>query len=726
MTKEQITRREMLKNSATAATGALFYFSGTDGLAEAAFPQTTLQVPREYRYGHMLQEYFVARSREMMAKRAKLRAVIKTPAQVMKLRDEVRQKLRACFGAFPERTPLNARITGKVERGVYTIEKLIYDSRPNYPVTANLYVPKNKTGKLPAVLAPCGHTRNGKAEPKYQEYARNLARQGYVVLMYDPPAQGERFEYADKPGEPTVQWGVVSHIVAGNQMTLLGKNFALWEAWDGIRGLDYLLSRSEVDPKRIGLTGNSGGGTQTTWLNVLDDRFTMVAPNCFATRYLNNLENEEAQDIEQIVPGMLAAGCDMADFYIAQLPRPVHFGGEQNDFFDVRGVRAVYEEVKRLYSIVGKGDDVEMYIGPETHGYNKGAREAMYKFFNRHAGVAASMVEPDVPAEKDETLQVTENGQIASLGAKRTFDFTREEARQLVAKRQRTSDKPLAGKPLAVELAKLLALPVRTSPPNYRIVRDRRISPEHREYGYLIETEQFNGANVFAMLHVIPKPGPQYFFPNNKTATLYVPHLSSLEEILAGKAPRVADGETLLALDVRGIGEMTARLHKETSDDFFSPYGTDYFYSTLAMMWNESHCGRRVHDLLATLDLFAANGCQEMHLVGRGIGAVTAAFAAVLHPLVKQVTLHNALLSYHELTLDDRYQWPLSTMPYGVLPRLDMPDCLRELAGTKRLTVVDPWNARMQPWKREQLTAHVQALGLEQIEVRVGNERVKK
>lgn len=706
------TRRKVLKNSATAAAGALFCLNGTEAWAEKILPQTaSAQIPRDFRYGHLMQEYFVARSREMMAKRAKLRAAIKTPAQVMKLRDEVRQKLRACFGAWPERTPLNARITGKVERDAYTIEKLIYESRPGYPVTANLYVPKNKTGKLPAVLAACGHSRTGKAEPKYQEFARNLARQGYVVLIFDPPAQGERFEYADKPGEPVVQWGVHSHIVAGNQMNLLGWNFALWETWDGIRGLDYLLSRPEVDAKRVGLTGNSGGGTQTTWLNVLDDRFTMVAPNCFATRYLNNLENEEAQDTEQIVPGMLAAGCDMADFYIAQLPRPVHFGGEQNDFFDARGVRAVYEEVKRLYTIVGKGDDVELYIGPETHGYNKGAREAMYKFFNRHAGVTASTIEPDVPPETDETLQVTETGQTAAIGAKRAFDFTSAEAGKVAATRQK-----LSGKTLAHELTNLLALPARTAPPNYRIVRDRRLSPTMREYGYLIETEQHNGANVFAMLHVIPKPGPQYFFPNNKTATLYVPHLSALDEIVAGKAP--ADGEPLLALDVRGIGEMTARLHKETTDDFFLPYGTDYFYSTLAMMWNESYCGRRVHDLLATLDLFAANGCQEMHLVGRGIGAVTATFAAMLHPLVKQVTLHNALLSYHELTEDDRYQWPLSMLPYGILQRLDLPDCLRELAATKRLSVVDPWNARMQVWPREKLSAHLQALGLEKLEIR--------
>ncbi len=711
---QRFTRRDMLRNSATAAAGALFYINGSQSWAEEVFVQTaSAQTPREFRYGHVLQEYYVACHRRMMAERAKQRAAIKTPAQVMKLRDEIRRKLRSCFGDWPERTPLNARITGKIERDAYTIEKLIYESRPNYPVTANLYIPKNRNGKMPAVLGTCGHTRNGKAEPKYQEFARNLARQGYVVLLFDPPSQGERFEYDNKPGDPFIQWGVHSHQVAGNQMSLLGKNFAMWEAWDGIRGLDYLLSRPDIDPKRIGLTGNSGGGTQTTWLNALDDRFTMVAPNCFVTRYLNNLENEEAQDIEQIVPGLLAAGLDMADFYIAQLPRPTHFGGETNDFFDVRGLRASYEEVKRLYAIVGKADDVELYTGRETHGYNKGARESVYKFFNRQAGVTASPIEPDESPEKDETLQVTETGQVLALGSKRTFDFTINEARKIAAER-----KKLSGKPLADALTKLLALPARTSPPVYRVMRDRRVSPQYRGGGFVIETESFDGANVFAILHAVPKQGPQYYFPKVEAATLYLPHLSSIDEIVSDHAPKLDDGEIRFALDVRGLGEMMPRTHKDSGDDFFSPYASDYLYASYGLMWGEPYCGRRVHDALSTLDLFAANGCRDIHLVGRGLGAITATFAAVLHPLVKQVTLHNALLSFHELTEDERYQWPLSTMVYGILQQLDLPDCLRELATTKRLTIVDPWNARMQSWQREKLTANLQSLGLENLEIR--------
>ena len=124
----------------------------------------------------MLQEYYVQRVREIARKRAAERATVQTPQQVLHLREQVRRKLRECYGPFPPRTPLNARITGTVERELYTIQKLIYESRPNYLVTANLYLPKAAAERMPAVLGACGHSTNGKAAAPYQEFARNLAR----------------------------------------------------------------------------------------------------------------------------------------------------------------------------------------------------------------------------------------------------------------------------------------------------------------------------------------------------------------------------------------------------------------------------------------------------------------------------------------------------------------------------------------------------------------------
>ncbi|MCX8036669.1 MAG: acetylxylan esterase [Candidatus Sumerlaeia bacterium] len=665
----------------------------------------------EYRYGHVVQEYYVKRVREIAARRARERARIRTPEAVMKLREEVRRKLKECYGPWPERTPLNVRVTGTVEREHYTIEKILYESLPNYLVTANLYLPKNVSGRRPAVVAPCGHSANGKAAAPYQEFSRNLARQGYIVLIYDPPAQGERLEYPDREGEPRIGFGTHSHNLAGNQMTLIGRHFSLWEAWDGIRALDYLLSRPDVDPARIGVTGNSGGGTLTSHLNALDDRFTMAAPNCYVTRFLYNLENEEPTDAEQIAPGMLAAELDMADFFIAQLPRPTHFGGEVNDFFDVRGLRETYEEVRRLYALVGAEQNVELFIGKRTHGYNPEARVAMYRFFNKHAGIEASPDEPQLPVESDETLQVTPKGQVHLMGSARTFDFTRDAANALAKGR-----KAVGGKELAGLVAKHLALPKRAGIPHYRALRPRTVwdNPRFLQHAFLLETEP----PAMALLHAVVNSGAVYYFPEGEQAVLYIAHRSSLKEIILGQAPETDGQPVRWALDVRGIGEMTARIQRDSGNDFFHNYRSDYMYANHGLLLNEPYSGRRVHDVLCTLDLFQWHGCRDIHLVGRGLGAIWAAFAAVVHPIVRQVTLHNALLSYHELTQDERYAWPLSSMVFGILRHFDLSDCLRELAATKKLTLVNPWNSRMELWDKEKLASHLKALRLEKAEVR--------
>ena len=179
------------------------------------------------------------------------------------------------------------------------------------------------------------------------------------------------------------------------------------------------------------------------------------------------------------------------------------------------------------------------------------------------------------------------------------------------------------------------------------------------------------------------------------------------------------DEPVRFALDVRGMGELTARTHKDQGDDFFDPYHSDYMYANHGLMLREPYAGRRVHDVLSVLDLFQANGYQEIHLVGRGMGAITATFAAVVHPLVRQVTLHNALLSYHELTQDARYTWPLSAMVFGILREMDLPDCLLQLATQKNLALVDPWNSRMQVWDSGQLPAHLKSLGLDTLPVQL-------
>ena len=135
------------------------------------------------RFPRMVQEYFVDRVREIERASLEKKAALKTKADAEAYVRWVQEKIRECFGPFPERTPLKPRITGTVERDEYTIENVIFESRPNFLVTANLYIPKGRKFPLPGVVGTCGHSTNGKAAEAYQSFSQGLARMGYVVLI---------------------------------------------------------------------------------------------------------------------------------------------------------------------------------------------------------------------------------------------------------------------------------------------------------------------------------------------------------------------------------------------------------------------------------------------------------------------------------------------------------------------------------------------------------------
>ena len=150
------------------------------------------------RFPRMVQRYFVGRVRRAEQEGIKRMAALKTKADAENYVREVREKIRQSFGPFPQKTPLEPRVTGIVDRDTYRIEKVIFESRPGFLVTGNLYIPKGRKFPLPGVVGTCGHSTNGKAETAYQSFSQGLARMGYVVLIYDPIGQGERLQYPDE------------------------------------------------------------------------------------------------------------------------------------------------------------------------------------------------------------------------------------------------------------------------------------------------------------------------------------------------------------------------------------------------------------------------------------------------------------------------------------------------------------------------------------------------
>jgi dienelactone hydrolase len=671
-------RRDFIKLAGMAGLG----FTGVNVLpANAEITGTESNIlPEEVlrpfnRFPRMMQDHFEKRVGALEGNSARRRASLKTKQDAENYILDVRSKIAQCFGPWPDKTPLNARITGIIERDTYKIEKVIFDSRPGFPLTANLYIPKGRKFPLPGVIGTCGHGDPAKATPIYQSFAQGLARQGYIVLIFDPIGQGERVQLLSQDLKPLHGIGVPEHNYTGKQMVLNGEYLSSWFTWDCIRCVDYLLSRPEVDPKHIGVTGNSGGGTQATWLCGVEPRLTMAAPSCFVVGFETNLKNELPADMEQCPPGAISLGLDHLDFIAAMAPKPVMLLSQEKDFFDVRGAQKSFNELKKLYKLLGAEDNIRFFAGPEYHGFSKHNREAMYSWFNKITGISDAKTEPELKLEEIEILWCTPHGQVGESGTRTLASFTKETSQSLKVKR---------GAPKGDSLNKLivaaLKLPSHTGTSDYRILRtdSGRLYPKKHVTTYAVETESGITLPVYRLsdAELISRPPAGI-----RRAILYVSHLSADQELrgesfvkeLISSEPDSA----VYACDVRGIGESRPNT---CGDDFFGSYGNDYFYAAHSIMLNSPYTGQKTFDLLRIIDWLISCGHEEIHLVAKGWGAIPATFAAVLSEKVKQVTLKNALSSYSTIAENTEFNWPLSTLVPGILNHFDLPDCYRELS----------------------------------------------
>ena len=240
-------------------------------------------------FGDKVQDYYVRRLRANFAERKARLDQIKTPEQFKAYQQELKEKIRLSFQLPTEKTPLAPRVTNVLQRENFRVENVIYHSRPRFPVTANLYIPEGASN-APAVLFLAGHSVNGKASETYQRAILNLVANGFVVLAPDPSGQGERAQLVDVPhAEEFAYRPTFEHNMINKQMLLVGEFYTSWCIWDAVRSFDYLESRPEVDPKRICITGNSGGGNMSAFMSAVDDRAFAIAPSCYITTWLHNV-----------------------------------------------------------------------------------------------------------------------------------------------------------------------------------------------------------------------------------------------------------------------------------------------------------------------------------------------------------------------------------------------------------------------------------------------------
>jgi len=638
----------------------------------------------------MMNRYLTRLADAAFERRAAEYEKLKTPEQLAAYQERMREFFLRSLGGFPEKTPLNPQTVGRIDRDDYRIEKVIFESQPRHYVTGNLYLPRGE-GPFPAVLVPCGHSANGKAEEKYQRVCLLLAKNGLAAFCYDPIGQGERYQLLDDQGRP--KYGsTLEHTLVGVGSILLGTNTARYRIYDGMRALDYLESRADIDPQRIGCTGNSGGGTLTSYLMALDPRIACAAPSCFLTSLPRLIHTIGPQDAEQNLHGQIAFGLDHADYVLMRAPKPTLICTATGDFFDIHGAWDTFREAKRFYTRLGFPERVDLVEADETHGFSQPLRTAVVRWMRRwllHADEA--ITEPDFPVLADEELQCTPQGQVMLLeGARSVFEINADLESSLARQREKFwAETPPAEALQAVRdlvgIRRWEDLPEGSHEKVGVVERD----------GYRIDKIALRpeeGIQLPALLFVPPQP--------QGDAYLYVPGAGKAVDAGVGGPIEalVLKGHLVLAVDLRGIGETEGEEGNRDWRDLFGPGWKDYF---LAYLLGRSYLGMRTEDILVCAR-FLRNYCPgaeplRIHLMALGEAGPPALHAAALEPdLFASLTLKRSLVSWSNVVRTPEAKNQLVNAVPGALSTYDLPDLLASLPPEK-VTVEEPVDAAGKP-----------------------------
>ena len=613
-------------------------------------------------------------------------------------RKRVRDHFMQAIGGLPEeRTPLNVQCTGSLDRGQFTIEKLIYESMPEFYVTAALYLPKGIVSPQPAVVFVHGHSDLGKSYPVYQKVCVDLAANGFIVLAVDPPGQGERFQYFDPEKSERIIGGCTTeHTYAGLQFTLAGASIGRHFIWDVMRGIDYLETRPEVDPTRIGLTGNSGGGTQSCLLMMSESRFAASVPCTFVMTLESYMKTGQAQDSEQIVPGCFAHGPDHDDYITAMAPKPVLVGAAAYDYFPIEGAIEAVDRAKRIYALYDAEDNVDIAIAPTRHEYSSYLREACVNWYKRHFRGESPDFRTDEPDTlPDEALWATPNGQILDLypKGKTVFDLNRERL-ELSNPRPSASNRGTEQRGSDIDqirgmITEVLGIPERGTHKIFpRIVAENVVDGYWTEEIFFFSEPNIVVTGVF----VHPLEGTVV---EQTDLILLENGTNDNPDKREWLEARLRDGRQLFIFDPRGIGGVQTRAFNRG----VHPHDGEFKLASDAMMLDISTMGLRVFDVLCAYDYLRTRvDVDRIGLYGIGKSAFYAYFAGALEEGFTTLEFEDLLYSYGNLT-DTRYydqeRYDIEVMAWGILRHFDLVE-LMPCFGARPVRWMSPRNARGQ------------------------------
>ena len=693
--------------------------TGAASLTLAARPSTravaaTLE-PYDRAMPDMLAAWFAGHLNRLAADWDQKRRALRTPAQIEERNRFVRQKFAQMISLPAERTPLAPKIVKTAERPGYRIENLMFQSRPDLWVTGNLWIPTSGRGPFPAIISPCGHYPLARMVPQYQMAYLSLVKNGFVVLAYDPPGQGERRHYwnpdtdVNELPSPTYE-----HSMPGQLLLLMGESLTGYMVWDGMRAIDYLLTRPEVDGGRIGCTGHSGGGTLTHFISAADERVKccVIHEGGTINRWPLQIAPGSAlgpSDVEQnFFPGAIY-GIDKVDLSTAIAPRPALTTIEHHsERFDT-----AVELIRARYQQFGVPDKFSAVASDDPHAWTYKLRLATVDWFSRwFLGRPGPTSEPELTPERPQDLYCTPNGSIRYSHIGETI-WTHIE--------KKAANLPPGGSVTTAKIRELLRYRASDAP-----LAPRAVATVPRK-GLRIEKVEF-----------LCEPGiyiPAWaFIPEKRAASsspiIYVNESGKDGDAMefegseaSGLRPGVLEtlahrGHLVIAADLRGIGETRSGRTPNSAGQFSHLFNTETAFAYLAWYMDRSLFGMRVQDLLRTVDYALSRpdaASRSVKVIGKDMGALWALYAAALDPRIAAAVCQGGLISYRALTTGDRYLHGADVFVPDVLNHFDLPQ-VAAAAGNRRLALlapvdgmrrhVDPAQARALYGEKVKVAAH--------------------
>ncbi len=578
---------------------------------------------------------------------------------------------------FPERTPLNARTVRILDRQSYRIENVLFESQPGIPVTANLYVPQNSgPGPWPGILVSCGHSENGKAYEKYHSVCLGLVQKGYVVLIYDPFGQGERYQYLTDDGQKILPSPTREHSMSANPLFLMGKHLMALRLWDGIRGIDYLCSRSEVDTTRIGITGNSGGGTVTLHLTPLEERIKVAVPVGTVTGPEMALGSGGIGDGEQNLPRLVPFKITHADLMAAAWPRPYRLIKESAGGVHRSSLRS-WAQSRWLYKTLGAPEKMSWVESEQPHGFFREMREPTYQWFGRwFYGRENDGAEPPLHVEPEDSLLVSSSGQILNETGVPLWKWAAQQLDKILPTRKppRRKDNLVALRDtLRGQLKNLLANPSPDSPPvAVSLGEVEGQSPVVEKLAIYSEDDIYLPALLF-------KPEG-----DGKAAAIVLADSRgrSAADIELARS-LAAQGYAVLAVDLRGYGE--TEITRRSNRDRAGGYEAQVLGVMAGVAYDGLKLGRsifamRVFDIGRAVEYLRTRediDPRNIAVAGRNSCGLHALYAAAVDPEVAGVLADSSLVSWSELARAKLYSWHFQDFLPRALTSHDLP----QLAG---------------------------------------------